>query len=72
MDFRSVLITIVPLFRIVGYPTSPNGGQGYAWGVADDSTATPGTGPISGRGGSGQYLYAEASMIKVLHRLHRL
>ena len=42
-------------------PTSPNGGQGYAWGVADDSTATPGTGPISGRGGSGQYLYAEAS-----------
>ena len=42
-------------------PTSPNGGQGYAWGVADDSTATPGTGPFSGRGGSGQYLYAEAS-----------
>ena len=42
-------------------PTSPNGGQGYAWGVADDSTATPGTGPISGRGGAGQYLYAEAS-----------
>ncbi|MGB0182574.1 MAG: fibronectin type III domain-containing protein [Schleiferiaceae bacterium] len=42
-------------------PTSPNGGQGYAWGVADDSTGTPGTGPSAGRGGSGQYIYAEAS-----------
>lgn len=42
-------------------PSGPNGGQGYAWGVADDSTGTPGTGPTAGRGGSGQYIYAEAS-----------
>ena len=42
-------------------PTSPNGGQGYAFGVGTDSTGTPGTGPSSDRSGTGQYIYAEAS-----------
>ena len=42
-------------------PASPNDGQGYAFGVGTDSTGTAGTGPSAGRGGSGQYIYAEAS-----------
>jgi large repetitive protein len=42
-------------------PNGPSGAGGYAFGVGSDSTGTPGTGPSAGRGGSGQYLYAEAS-----------
>jgi len=42
-------------------PTSPNGGQGYAFGTGTDSTATAGTGPNDDRTGGGNYVYAEAS-----------
>jgi len=42
-------------------PTSPNGGQGYAFGTGTDSTSTAGTGPNDDRTGGGNYVYAEAS-----------
>ena len=42
-------------------PADPDDGQGYAFGVGEDSTGTAGTGPNDDRTGGGQYVYAEAS-----------
>ncbi|MCH1455431.1 MAG: hypothetical protein L7T87_04155, partial [Schleiferiaceae bacterium] len=42
-------------------PADPDDGQGYAFGVGENSTGTAGTGPTDDRTGGGQYVYAEAS-----------
>ncbi len=50
---------IDPDWRAVPWDRSEVGG--YRWVVQDDSTTSVGTGPVSDRSGTGNYIYAEAS-----------